>query len=381
MKNGAANNIPYLDGWRGLAIAALLVGHFFPIPGINMGAVGVELFFVLSGLLMGQILFVRPVPLGRFYRRRISRVFPSLFAFLATIIVIFLVTGRKVDWSESLTAATFLNNYFPGPPGAAVMPFGHIWSLSVEEHSYVVLSLVALAVRAHVVRAVVAVGLLAVACGLTGLFYWLTYTGVRLNSERWLRTEVSAYGIFVSTFVLLWLEGKPLRRHSGILFVALGAIGLATHWWSVPRPVSTIVGVGAFAVALNLMSGAPGWLHAALSWRPLRQLGLWSFSLYLWQQPFYLYLHDRPLLGVALALPAGVAGFYLLERPARAWLNRHWGGSPQGRPAPGTSGSPSYAPVAGVPAAAGTVPELANLYAAPALDETPALECTGAEPK
>ncbi|CAH0287860.1 hypothetical protein SRABI118_03981 [Massilia sp. Bi118] len=39
-------HIPYLDGWRGLAIVFLLIGHFLPVPGLNFGAIGVSLFFV-----------------------------------------------------------------------------------------------------------------------------------------------------------------------------------------------------------------------------------------------------------------------------------------------------------------------------------------------
>ena len=71
----------YLDGWRGLAIGILLIGHFFPVPGINLGAVGVNLFFVLSGWLMARLLFVQQVSSASFYRRRISRIFPAHFFF------------------------------------------------------------------------------------------------------------------------------------------------------------------------------------------------------------------------------------------------------------------------------------------------------------
>ena len=73
----------YLDGWRGLAIAFLLVGHFFPVPGINFGRVGVDFFFVLSGLLMCRLLFIKEVPIKTFYKRRIARIFPVVLLSLA----------------------------------------------------------------------------------------------------------------------------------------------------------------------------------------------------------------------------------------------------------------------------------------------------------
>ncbi|MER8439084.1 hypothetical protein NKH36_02770 [Mesorhizobium sp. M1312] len=50
--------LAHLDGWRGLSIVLVLIGHFFPVPGINLGVMGVEFFFVLSGRLMAEILFV-----------------------------------------------------------------------------------------------------------------------------------------------------------------------------------------------------------------------------------------------------------------------------------------------------------------------------------
>ena len=75
-------HVPVLDAWRGTALVLLFIGHFFPIYRWDCGALGVELFFVLSGFLMGKILFVRKTPLKTFYQRRISRIFPAAYVFL-----------------------------------------------------------------------------------------------------------------------------------------------------------------------------------------------------------------------------------------------------------------------------------------------------------
>ncbi|MBB6484382.1 acyltransferase family protein [Rhizobium lusitanum] len=64
-------HIPALDGWRGLAILIVLTGHFggdTVLPGL--ASAGVDLFFVLSGRLMAEILFVRKIPLRLFFFRR-----------------------------------------------------------------------------------------------------------------------------------------------------------------------------------------------------------------------------------------------------------------------------------------------------------------------
>jgi peptidoglycan/LPS O-acetylase OafA/YrhL len=325
--------LPYLDGWRGLAICFLLIGHFFPVDGINLGTAGVNLFFVLSGLLMGRLLFIDKVPIPIFYKRRVARIFPAVLCFLAISTVVHIARGKTVNWTEFAAAAAFLNNYFPGAPGAAVMPFGHIWSLSVEEHSYIVLSIVAVAARAALLRAKWTVGLLAALFSVIGLAYWLSYQGEHLEFDRWIHSEVSAFGIFASAFILLAGHGGKMHQRSAAILLSLVLLGFALHWWFVPAPVRTVLGVGAFALAVNLLERAPLFMQRALSWRPLRQLGLWSFSIYLWQQPFYLYVEREgmsPFVGLGLAILAGIASFYLLENPARIYLNRKW--SPQRTP-------------------------------------------------
>ena len=101
------------------------------------------------------------------------------------------------------------------------------------------------------------------------------------------------------------------------------------HWWSAPLAIQRLLGAGCFAAAICALYSRPGALGALLSWMPLRKLGQWSFSIYLWQQPFYLAAHDDSvrgrMLALALAIGCGLASYFLVERPARAYLNTHWG--------------------------------------------------------
>lgn len=342
------HNIPVLDGWRAVAIGCLYVGHFFPVPGINLGAVGVHLFFVLSGLLMARILFVRPVPIPVFYKRRVARVFPSLYFYIGGIACVYWATGMPTSWHEIAAAETFVINYFPGPRGGAVMPLGHVWSLCVEEHSYVLLSLVALGHRAGKLQARRTVGLLALLWAACGLAYWSAYPHEHLKFDRWLHSEVSAFGIFASAWLLLWMDARKLRQAGPWMFMLLVVVGFAAHWWSVALPVTAVFGTGAFALAVNIVERAPRVLRWVLSLAPVRQVGLWSFSLYLWQQPFYLMVWRRGLPaweGALLAAATGIVAYYLLERPARAALNRGWGAPDRNRVEP-IDGLSAYGEVA-----------------------------------
>jgi peptidoglycan/LPS O-acetylase OafA/YrhL len=322
-----SNHQPYLDGWRGLAVLFLLIGHFYPVPGINFGAVGVNLFFVLSGLLMSRLLFVKHVPLPIFYRRRIARIFPVAFSFILIWTSIYMFGDMEMSWRDVLAASTFTNNYFLAAPTSA-LPFQHFWSLSVEEHSYVVLSLLAIGVRKNIISSRAAL----LGCTAVTVFFLIFYSVSFVNPrlfELWRHTEVAAFGIFCSAFVLLCVEKRTSFYMPGWIAPILLLIGIACHWWVVPQPLRTILGVGAMAMAVNFLPNAAGWVQAGFAFYPLRLIGLWSYSIYVWQQPFHIFVeaHKIPAhVGLGISLVCGVASYYLLEQPVRKYLNKVWHG-------------------------------------------------------
>jgi peptidoglycan/LPS O-acetylase OafA/YrhL len=294
-----------------------------PIPGINLGKVGVNLFFVLSGWLMTRLLFIQRTPIDVFYRRRIARIVPAHLAFIAAVCLMWVCQRRSIDLTETIAALLFINNYVV-PAGERVMPFGHIWSLSVEEHSYILLSALALGARRYTLPAPTLVGGAALVCAISAAGYAAFYPADTLRYKQWYHTEVAAWGIFSSSFLLLVFRNHSLPRWVGMMVPMLAALGVVLHWWSIPPLIQQIVGVGALALAVNLLPQAPAWVRNALAARPLRLLGLWSFSLYLWQQPFH--LTDLPApVALCGVFAAGLTSYYLLEQPARRYLNRHWG--------------------------------------------------------
>lgn len=316
--------LDYLDGWRGLAITFLLIGHFFPVPGVNLGAIGVGLFFVLSGLLMSRLLFIQKVPLRTFYQRRISRILPAAFFFIGAVVVTFVGTNKVVGWDEALAAALFVNNYFSWDTRDALMPFGHIWSLSVEEHSYILLALLALLVRKKILGAQRSVAITVVFCCAFSAYYFMRQD---IDSSKWLRTEVAGYGIFLSAYLAVVFDKITLPKMPWLIYPLLLLGGIGFHWWSIPTPIRLIFGIGAFALAVNLLGAAPSLIQRILSIRLLRWLGLMSFSLYLWQQPFYLAMHwdgMNRVFAITLSFICGIASFYLVEQPARSFLNNYW---------------------------------------------------------
>ncbi|WP_051241795.1 acyltransferase family protein [Azohydromonas australica] len=310
----------YLDGWRGVAISFVLIGHFFPVPGFDFGPLGVVFFFVLSGLLMARLLFITETPLPTFYRRRISRILPAYLAFIALVTLATAAGGGEIKLDEVLASVFFLKNYVSGQE----MPLGHIWSLSVEEHSYIILSLVALAARRKRVRPLFGVGLLTLLCAACAVAYALSVSNHAMRFKYGLHTEVAGLGIALSVFLHLALRGRRIP-HATLAISVLIAIGIALYWWKTPAGIQILGGVTVLALAVNLLPSASAGLQRILSVRALRLLGLWSFSIYLWQQPFYLWAsHGVMPKWVALlaALGCSLVSYYMLEKPARDYLNQ-----------------------------------------------------------
>ena len=136
-------HLAYLDGWRGLSIFLVFAGHFSLIPAIYgkefyTARAGVEFFFALSGRLMAEILFLKQTPIMLFYWRRVSRIFPGLLWLILVLLFVGDVSAEGISLSDAIVCLTFTANYFPPSD-----PVGHVWSLCVEEHAYIILSMIA----------------------------------------------------------------------------------------------------------------------------------------------------------------------------------------------------------------------------------------------
>ena len=150
---GAKSSLRYrpdIDGLRALAVTPVVLNHA-GVPGFWGGYVGVDIFFVISGYLITKVLLndieAETYSIAKFYRRRILRIFPALFAVLAfttVLAVMFMLPGELRRYASSLTgAAAFFSNivffletgYFE--PAARMKPLLHTWSLAIEEQFYV----------------------------------------------------------------------------------------------------------------------------------------------------------------------------------------------------------------------------------------------------
>lgn len=318
-------HIKHLDGWRGIAVILVIVGHFWADEHIWPGTskLGVELFFALSGRLMGEILFFRKSSLRRFFFRRLSRVYPGMLFYVVTTTLLFWASPYAHGLKAMLLAFTFTINY-----GMiyfhSVALMDHLWSLCVEEHTYVVLAAIALLTARSVKFAVYAIAALALAAILNGTIQ----AGILHKSffEVHWRTDVAAASILLPGVAWLVLRSRSVPQWTALASLLLAiACKIASDQF-----LGFGLGTLFLAIAIATLDHSPKLALNILSHRSIRLIGLWSYSLYLWQQPFYKLHRDGaapPIVLLAAVGACALASFYLVERPARRTLNAWFDGA------------------------------------------------------
>lgn len=304
----------YLDGWRGIAIAFVLVGHFVPVPGINLGRLGVELFFALSGSLIGQILFIRQEALDSFAAKRFARIVPSMWLFCAVAVVI--EYGRSGAMSfDQLYAVLGLGNYV-----RSSVRLDHLWSVGLELQGYLALGLVAWVARGFGLRP-----------------HWVVAAVIMLS---WLLVAMRVLSGADEYFSTYWrFEYRLTAMLAAAAFMSMGVErlrSLPSWWWACGLGVALQIDnvpdalkytLGSLLIALGCVQLRNAKPPAILQLRALRYLGGISFSVYLWQQLFYAetsVLGYKP--GLVAALVLGFAAYRLwddrIHHAVRNWLLR-----------------------------------------------------------
>jgi peptidoglycan/LPS O-acetylase OafA/YrhL len=157
--------LPTLDGWRALAILAVILHHdsLHRLGWLSTGWIrehgerGVQLFFALSGILICTRLLEEEQIRGRidirgFYIRRICRIQPAAWAYLAVVGLLMLFGVIAREPKGILYSVLLVRNIFPLQPTYEGWYTAHYWSLSVEEHFYLLLPAFLLLVRRYRVR-------------------------------------------------------------------------------------------------------------------------------------------------------------------------------------------------------------------------------------
>ncbi|MDB4979356.1 MAG: hypothetical protein JWM82_108 [Myxococcales bacterium] len=346
-KHNALNYRPDVDGLRAVAVLLVLLYHLgIPVRG---GFVGVDVFFVISGFLIGSII-LNDLALDRFtfagfYERRIRRIFPALVVLLAAASVLayrYLMPAELGDFAKSLLSANLSasNFYFWQQSGyfdaaANSKPLLHTWSLAVEEQFYIGLPvlLVLLKRRAPQLKtsALFALALASLALGIWGAYRYPTATFFLAPGRAW--------ELLLGTIVSLESVPRPrspLARNlagAGGLAMILGSGMLYNDGTVFPGLAALVPCVGAALVIAAGREG-PNVAGRLLSLKPLTFVGLISYSLYLWHWPLIVYTHfgmtpvggltrhQSQLFVFSLSIVLAVLSWRLVEVPFRQGIAR-----------------------------------------------------------
>ena len=347
------HKLPSLDGWRALSIALVLGGHSTHIPDFPLrlkaafewlfdGDLGVRFFFLISGFLITWLLIAENertarIHLKQFYIRRALRILPVYFAFLFVIAILQLATPYSqtaAAWAGNLT---FTTNFV-----GSAWPSAHLWSLAVEEQFYLIwpcLFIYCMVAARDYRRAAI---VLAVPVLTAPVFRVLSYLHLHPALVAPIFTQRSFLNYFDSLAIgcggAILLARKPEIIHSLLKIRFHAATSVALGLIAVPYVLLHLHILGIITVPLGNSLQASGFIilllqsiaypnllfFRVLNWSWVSQLGILSYSIYIWQQ---LFCTNPQLFGAVpvwwMSFPGWLlavvsiasASYYGLERP------------------------------------------------------------------
>lgn len=342
----ALNFRPDIEGLRGVAVGLVVLYHA-GLLGVSGGFIGVDVFFVISGLLITGLLVRDVEQTGRvgflaFYARRFRRLAP------AAAVVLLVTTAATIALASPINVAEFLldgsaaalsvvnvrfaasaSDYFAAVSSPS--PFLHFWSLAVEEQFYLLwpalIALVVSRLGRHSLRTWVRMALLLVV-----IVSFATNLLVTESSVSWAFYSLPTRAWELAAGGLLALSGPDVRRLGNGWAAGAGAIGLVMIVGSAIALDDTVAYPG--SAALWPVIGTLGVLVASgrgparlLEGAPLRFLGRISYSLYLWHWPLLIlptFVSPAPLEPwasaglVVVAVVVAALSWRFVETPFRA---------------------------------------------------------------
>lgn len=333
---------PDIDGLRAIAVLAVILYHANSswLPG---GFTGVDIFFVISGFLITQIIHLEITQnrfsIRQFYLRRIKRILPAFFAVILFCLIIGFILFSPREYAELAKSAryaiTFLaNHYFAKEqdyfaPAAEEIPLLHMWSLSVEEQYYFLWPALLLLLRRRppLFLLIIPAALMAGSFVLSSI--WASNQGSLSNAYYLLPSRFGE--LMIGS--MLALHAKPCQSRPLANLVAASGAGLLCGSFIFLGKQSVFPGYNALwpclgtAFLIYAGSNPQNLISQLLGWRVLTFTGLLSYSLYLWHWPIlaftrYFFINNElsEITLLACLASTGLAGYLswrFIEQPVR----------------------------------------------------------------
>ena len=339
-----AKRIPSLDGLRAVSILLVVLSHSFGQikTYIDLGNLGVRVFFIISSYLIAGILY-RDVAKNRFslktfYYKRLMRTFPAFYFYLGVLVVI-LFASNHFEWSQFWRAPVYLENYHSRTTWSQNQWFvGHTWSLAVEEQFYLLIAILfSFYYRKSISYKKLIYVLVAVVClvpiiRITYMFIPGIPQVLKGSMHRSFETvaDALAIGALMALFKERIFKSKLLPAFKWlllplvllILFIqflnssyAVELVGYASRFGfnSIGILIMNIsIGI---LIMYGITANEKSIFYRFLNLKPLVFIGLLSYSIYLWQQ-VWLFKWPIPLYMKWMGIVAtSLFSYYLIEEP------------------------------------------------------------------
>jgi peptidoglycan/LPS O-acetylase OafA/YrhL len=360
---GTSPYLPGLDGIRAVAVLAVIAFHL-NFGWASGGLLGVQVFFVLSGYLITDLLMAeysrhRGIGLKMFWLRRARRLLPAL------LVMLFVTVGWATLFdraqlgalrSDLVPGVFYYSNwwfifqhvsYFAkfGPPS----PVGHLWSLAIEEQFYLVWPLlILLGFRfLHSKRAMllVTLGLAAASAMEMGILFSLLPPNGD-TTRIYEGTDTRAFALLIGAALAMALPRHrtfaPVSANARRLLNGVGGLsllGILVMYWHTNQYEPFLYQGGmvllailtAMLIAVTVHPGSQ--LRMVLGWEPLRWVGERSYAIYLWHYPIIVLTTPlnagsslvRDVFQLAATLVIAALSWRYIEQPVRhGALGRQW---------------------------------------------------------
>jgi peptidoglycan/LPS O-acetylase OafA/YrhL len=331
----ANNRIPSLDGLRTISVALVVISHFLPLAGYyntqNIGILGVKFFFVISGFLITGLLLkeidkTSTINLTKFYFRRTLRIFPPYYFYLFVIFIA--LKFDIISFTESFRPSlTYTSNYFVPETWNLL----HTWSLSVEEQFYLIFPFVLIFLSKR--KIVWLLGGLILICPFLRLYDYSLYSE---SAKMWVYYGFHTNADGLATGCLLAVFYERLHKsefylrilNSRLFFIAPILMVLVNSYI---EPRQFYLGIS-FTVSNLLIAMCIDWaitnyktniVGRFLNTAPMEKIGVMSYSIYLWQQPFLnhdtiLWFNLFPYNIIGIAVFSSIS-YFLIEKLSLRW--------------------------------------------------------------
>jgi peptidoglycan/LPS O-acetylase OafA/YrhL len=329
---------PALDGVRAFAVLAV-IGHHAYIPFCTGGAIGVDIFFVLSGFLITSLLLEEwrstgRISLPRFYLRRVLRLIPALAVVLIAIELYSVVVfhGPRFWQMQRAVASVvfYVGNWMEAFHLVDLGALSHTWSLSIEEQFYLLWPLTFLVLLRSKVKEAAIVRLLGLMIAVIAVRRYFMWTGSSSGDRIYFGADTRFDELLAGCALGIWIHLPIFPRERMRLLAAylvgpavLGIVVFTVHELrtkTLYRLGWPVIEVAVGIVILALLLGSAGPLQKVLEWRPAVWIGKISYGLYLWHFPILTktesayYLGPlRNYVGIALTFAVAAASYYFLE--------------------------------------------------------------------